>query len=46
MLENFALYIKQKGEERSVILKELNNIQYYKGSDKWTGLGQLYTIPW
>ena len=29
-LENFASYIKQKGEECSVILKELNNIQYYK----------------
>ena len=30
MPENFALHIKQKGEECSVILKELNNIQYYK----------------
>ena len=30
MLENFASYINQKGEKCSVILKELNNIQYYK----------------
>ena len=30
MLENFASYIDQKGEKCSVILKELNNIQYYK----------------
>ena len=30
MFENFASYLKQKGEECSVILKELNNIQYYK----------------
>ena len=30
MLENFVSYIKQKGEECSVILKELNNTQYYK----------------
>ena len=30
MLENFASYTKQKGGECSVILKELNNIQYYK----------------
>ena len=30
MLENFASHIKQKGDECSVILKELNNIQYYK----------------
>ena len=30
MLETFASYIKQKGEECSVILKELNNIQYYQ----------------
>ena len=34
MLENFAPYMKQKGEEWSVILKELNNIQYYKPQDR------------
>ena len=30
MLENFTSYIKQKGEECSVILNEHNNIQCYK----------------
>ena len=30
MLENFASYIKQKGEECGVILKKLNDFQYYK----------------
>ena len=30
MLENFASYVKQKGEEYSIILKELNDIQHYK----------------
>ena len=29
-LKIFVSYIKQKGEECSVILKELNNTQYYK----------------
>ena len=40
MLENFASYIKQKGEECSVILRELNNIQYYKpqGRPKFSGI--------
>ena len=30
MTESFASYMNQKGEELSVVLKEFNNIQYYK----------------
>ena len=35
MLKNFASHIKEKGEELSVIFKELNNVQYYK-PQVWT----------
>ena len=35
MLENFESHIKQKGGECSVILKELNSIQYYKPQGRY-----------
>ena len=39
-------YIKQKGEECSVILDELNNIQYYKpqGRCKFSGILIRFTL--
>ena len=46
ILENFASYIKQKGEECSVILDELNNIQYYKpqGRCKFSSILIRFTL--
>ena len=34
MLKNFALYVKNKGNEFNGILEELNNIQFYPPKDR------------
>ena len=34
MLKNFAAYIKNRGKDFNLILKEINNIQFYKSSGR------------